>query len=211
VCNKRFGLVLAAIVAASTLAAPVLAADAPPSLGLVDVQAVLEGYEKTKRFTADLEAFGKQIDDQFATLSSVKLLDDNDRKELSALVTKPNATDKDKERIKALQDKETELAKQLADLAAKKEPTEQEKALMKELQDRSARAEEAITQTGQESQKQFNAKKDELTKEVRNDIVKAIEEVAKQKGLTFVVDKVAVLYGGTDITGAVLERLNKKK
>jgi len=208
---RFFGLGLATVVVVSVLAAPVLAADAPMTIGYVDVPTVFDGYEKTKKSKAELEAFGRDLDQQLQTLAAVKLLDDNERNELKQLAAKANPTDKDKERIKALQDRETQLAKELADLAAKKEPTEQEKARLKELQDRSAKAEEDLAQMGAESEKQFNAKRDDMTKAIRDDILKAISEVAKQKGLSVVVDKMAVLYGGTDITQAVLDKLNKKK
>jgi Skp family chaperone for outer membrane proteins len=55
----------------------------------------------------------------------------------------------------------------------------------------------------QSKQKSLEALKDSLRKKVEV----AIKDIAKQKKLTFVVDKQAMYYGGTDITNDVLNRI----
>lgn len=200
-----------AVMLAAVLIAPAHAADAPGSIGMVDVAAVFQGYERTTKSNGELEAFRSQLVKQLETLSEYRLLDDNESKELADLVRKPNPTEADKQKISALQEREKALDKELKELQAKKEPTEQEKARLKELQDRTAKADDNIAKLKDESEQQFDVKKNDLSEQIRADILKAIETVAKDKKLTVVVDKMAVLFGGTDVTDSVMEKLNGKK
>lgn len=54
-----------------------------------------------------------------------------------------------------------------------------------------------------EMQEKFNAKHAEIQKNIQGKIDAAVKEVADKKGLSLVVDKAAVLYGGVDITNEV--------
>jgi outer membrane protein len=207
---RRSGIVVAVLSIAVGLSAPAVAADAPFTAGFVDVQEVFSKYEKTAKSNSELEAFGNQLDAQLKALAQHKLLDDAEVKELQQLVVKADPTDKDRERLAALDEKQKGLDKELIDLQAKKEPTAQESARLKELQDKSTAADAALTKLSEEFEKQFGEKKNKLSEEIRNDILKAIEAVAKDKKLSLVLDKIAVLYGGTDITEPVISRLNKK-
>lgn len=51
----------------------------------------------------------------------------------------------------------------------------------------------------------------ELTNKLLEDVKKAIEKVAKKKGLAVVLDKQSVFYGGVDITDEVIEELKKNE
>ena len=52
---------------------------------------------------------------------------------------------------------------------------------------------------------------DEMTKKLQQDIVRAVDSVAKDLGIDVVLDKQVVITGGVDITDMVLSKLNKKK
>ncbi len=181
------------------------------TIAYVDVQKVFQDYEKTAASNKTLEDLGKKLDSQLQALAQHKLLSEAERNQLLDLVGKDNPTDKDKEAIKALADRQKALEQELQTLQQKNPPTDQEKARLKELMDTSTKTDEQLAKLSDEFEKQFNAKKDELSKIIRDDILAAIEAVAKDKKITVVVDKIAVLYGGTDITQPVLDRLNKKK
>jgi len=56
--------------------------------------------------------------------------------------------------------------------------------------------------------KEVQAKREELTKTITTSLDTAIKTVAEAKKLSLVIAKEAVLYGGTDITNEVLEKLN---
>jgi outer membrane protein len=205
---RSLGVVLATVALAAVAIGPAFSAD--QSVGFVDVQKVFSDYSKTKTANTELEALGKQLDVELTALSLHKLLNDTERKQLVDLVTKPTPTDKDKEQLKALDDREKALEQELQGLQSKNPPSEAEKARQKELSDVAAKSDEYIAKRSAESEKQFNDAKDAKSKLIRDDIVKAIDTVAKDKKLTLVIDKIAVLYGGTDVTQPVIDNLNKK-
>lgn len=51
---------------------------------------------------------------------------------------------------------------------------------------------------------------DKKMQEIRNDIMKASEITAKAMGIDIVLDKQAIVSGGTDLSDKVIEQLNKK-
>lgn len=57
--------------------------------------------------------------------------------------------------------------------------------------------------------RQFNQKRTSIEKDMEDQVTSAVKSVASQKGLSLVVDKSAVLYGGTDITKEVTDALNQ--
>ena len=58
-------------------------------------------------------------------------------------------------------------------------------------------------------QQQFNQKRTAIEKDMEDQVTGAVKSVASKKGLSLVVDKSAVIYGGTDITKEVTDALNK--
>ena len=59
-------------------------------------------------------------------------------------------------------------------------------------------------------QQQFVQKREELLGGLDKDIRAAVEQVAKDRGITVVLDRTVVLYGGTDLTDAVVAKLTGK-
>ena len=58
-------------------------------------------------------------------------------------------------------------------------------------------------------QQQFNQKRTSIEKEMADQVTGAVKSVASKRGLSLVVDKAAVIYGGTDITKDVSDSLAK--
>ena len=58
-------------------------------------------------------------------------------------------------------------------------------------------------------QQQFNQKRQAIEKDMDDQVTGAVKSVASKKGLSLVVDKSAVIYGGTDITKEVSDSLSK--
>lgn len=196
------------------LVAPSFAADPSPSassIGAVDVPAVFDGYSKTQKSNDELQAYSNKLMAKLQTVKDNSYLTDAEAEEFITLLDKSAPTPQDTARIKALEDLSASREKELTTLQVKSNLSDTEKARQKELQAMASASDERLAKENDESKKEFDAKKEEMSEAIRQDIVKAIETVAKQKNLTLVVDKVAVLYGGTDITQAVLDTLNKKK
>lgn len=59
-------------------------------------------------------------------------------------------------------------------------------------------------------QERLAQKQEELLAPIEQSIQAAIKKVADKKGLAVVIDKVAVIYGGQDITQEVIAELGKK-
>lgn len=62
----------------------------------------------------------------------------------------------------------------------------------------------------QQCQLRLAQKQEELLEPIRNSVDAAIKKVADKKGLAVVIDKIAVIYGGQDITQDVIAELGKK-
>jgi len=58
-------------------------------------------------------------------------------------------------------------------------------------------------------QQQIFEKRNELLGGLDKELRQAVETVAKQAGLTVVLDRAVVLYGGTDLTDAVIQLIKK--
>ena len=62
----------------------------------------------------------------------------------------------------------------------------------------------------QQSQQRLMQKQQELVEPIEQSIKDAIKKTADSKGLSVVIEKSAVAYGGQDITQDVISKLNKK-
>jgi outer membrane protein len=59
-------------------------------------------------------------------------------------------------------------------------------------------------------QQQFIEKREELFSGLDKEVRQAVEKVAADEGISIVLDRTVVLYGGTDLTDAVLAQISKK-
>lgn len=59
-------------------------------------------------------------------------------------------------------------------------------------------------------QERLAQKQQELLDPIKNSVDAAIKKVADKRGLAVVIDKMAVIYGGQDITAEVISELGKK-
>lgn len=70
---------------------------------------------------------------------------------------------------------------------------------------------EQKNQLFQQIQEELNKKQEALFKSVKDKVDDAVGSVASTKGLSIVIDKRAVLYGGQDITDQVSKKLSESK
>ena len=62
----------------------------------------------------------------------------------------------------------------------------------------------------QQTQQRLQQKQQELIEPIQKNIEDTVKKVAEQKGLSVVIDKNAVVYGGQDITQDVVNKVAKK-
>ena len=96
-------------------------------------------------------------------------------------------------------------------------PKANEALKVEQEQDKQQFTEKSATLSDQEKQalsrqlgQQIEQKRRELLKPIAENINAAIKEIADEKGLSIVVGKGSVIYGGTDITEDVLNKINGK-
>lgn len=94
-------------------------------------------------------------------------------------------------------------------LEAQQKIQEASDATQKEFNEKSANmSEEEKSKLFGEMQQQLMTKREEIQKGLSDKVDAAVKSVADGRGLTLVVDKRAVLYGGVDITGDVAKKLS---
>jgi len=113
---------------------------------------------------------------------------------------------------KEIANAEVELKKE--EEAFKKEYEERKKKLDEAQQ--AGKTKEELDQLQKDFEEELKPLKDKLdtlnkrlTEELQGKIVKAVEKVAKKLGIDLVMDKQAIITGGTDLTTLTLTELNK--
>ena len=97
----------------------------------------------------------------------------------------------------------------------KKDYDVKEAEVMKAIREGKSQAEidkmkESIKSELEPKQKQLQEFNERSTAKIRDEIVKATQVVAKDVGLTMVLDQKVFITGGIDLTDLVLKKLNKK-
>lgn len=151
-----------------------------------------------------VEGFRRELDIR----ASHRLLGEDEIKELVRLRSKSPLTDADRTRIDELERISKQRDEELNALSNKAELTEQERARLKELRDLANRNDANGRTLAEDYSQQIEQRKAQLSDKITADLKDAIARVAQAKGLATVVDKIAVLYGGVDITDDVIKALN---
>ena len=104
--------------------------------------------------------------------------------------------------------KSKQLDEEFNSLVQKADLTEAERQRQVELRNNRNRNEQNFKNLQEDYLDQLEKRKNELSSKITEDIRQAIEKVAQQQGLATVVDKIAILYGGKDVTDEVIKVLN---
>jgi outer membrane protein len=199
---------LAALIIGAASAAPASAAAEPPQFGVVDMERVADEYRQMRELNQQFQDFQRDQERQLQDKHKTRLLTEAERQEYADLSASAAPTDANKKRVQELEALSGTREQRLLELRQKKERTAEEEAeaaqwgviyetSMGELQSLQA-----------ELQASRLAKFEELSKVVADNVTNAVKSVAQEQKLTLVVRKDAVLYGGADITEAVLTKLN---
>ncbi len=98
------------------------------------------------------------------------------------------------------------VANEFPDMKAMRQQLEKETAAMQQEYDRNAASlsQEEKVKLFQQYQTKLDRKKETLVSAALAKVVQVTGDVARKQGLTVVLEKQSVLYGGTDITDAVI-------
>jgi Skp family chaperone for outer membrane proteins len=193
----------------SALTAAPRNANASLPLGFVDIKKVFNDAPAAQLAVRQAEQLKSQLQGELTLMQETLALPEAEQKQLRELMEKKNPTDADKAKITELRGRTARLAEEQRSLQTKANASEAERARLKELTDLFMSAETRLQSEMENRQTQLNQKGDELMNSLQEKILKAVEESAREQGLSMVVDKQARLFGGVDITSNVVGRLKK--
>jgi Skp family chaperone for outer membrane proteins len=210
--RKTAWMALAIISAAVVLGSAAIAADTVPKIGMVDVAKIGRDAPRIKQYEEQREAKLAELSQKLDVRNQNLMLDENLVKELIDLKLKGTAaTDKDKARIAELEKTEKDRDSELKRLQGTQNPSDKDKATLKELQDMQAKSKATGDALEKDYINQMQTKTQELNEKAKTDMQEAVNKVAEAKGLTLVLVKDAVMFGGgLDITDDVIAKLDRK-
>lgn len=200
------GFFVLGVIGSGALAAP--ANDA--KIGVVDSQKVYKEAPRIKQYQEQLDGFKKTLSDKLELRAQNLMLNAQEMDELLTLKTKESPTDADKKRITDLTDIERKKDDELKSLQQVTTPTDQQKARLKELMDIQQKSKDTGAALLTDYDNQYKSKMQELQGKIDGELQAAVAKVADSKGLTLVLDKAAVMIGGTDISDAIIAALDRK-
>ena len=138
------------------------------------------------------------------------MLTDAERQEFVDLSAMGAPTEARTQRLKELRELSDEREQRLLELGKKDECTEEETAERQELEARYEARMAELAALQAEMKASRVGKYEELSKLVADGVDNAIKAAAEEQKLALVLRKDSVMYGGVDITEAVLAKLNAK-
>lgn len=216
--RKTLVITAVTVLAAFVLNGSVFAADAKASaavFGCVDMEAVFNASQRKKDNEVKFQAFVGQMQQKVDLRQKNKLLTVDEFTQLADLSTKANATDAEKARIAELLNLAKTRDQEFQALEQKKDATDPDKARLAVLHDQVAVSDQALKDDATKYADDIAQMRDSLSQEVKVEINKAVESIAKDKGLSVVFNKTAgdvilVVYTSVDITSDVIQKMAKK-
>jgi Skp family chaperone for outer membrane proteins len=186
-----------------------------PATGIVDIESVYGQSGLKSKLEGDLQSLKTQLEQKLELRNNNGLLSPDEFKQLADLTAKPSPTADDTKKIQELNKAEADREQDLTTLQQKQGATDAEKDRLKALTAQMAKAAEVWKAEKDADEESFRDKQIEMKKQAIQQIETEVTAVAKQKGLTLVLNKtngdmVFVAYSSNDITDAVVQRMNKK-
>jgi Skp family chaperone for outer membrane proteins len=181
-----------------------------PKWGVIDMERLAIEYQEMQRLNQEFQDFQRGQEIELQEKHTARLLTDAESQEFADLSAMGAPTDVRTQRLTELRGLSDEREQRLLELRKKDECTEEEAAERQELEARyeARMAELAALQAKMKASRV--AKYEDLSKLVADSVDNAIKAVAEEQKLTLVLRKDSVMYGGVDITEAVLAKLNAK-
>ncbi|MFB3883226.1 MAG: OmpH family outer membrane protein [Armatimonadota bacterium] len=198
---------VAVVFAASAPSAWAAAAEAP-KFGVVDMEQLGRDYRQMQELNQQFQDFQAEQESRLKQSYDTRLLTEAEAQEYSDLTSTAAPTEANRNRLKELQGLSATREQRLQDLQTKQERTPEDEAEMKQWNDLYQQRMGELTTLRNQLEKSRQERFDELNKIITDSVNNAIREVAEAQKLPIVVRKEMVLYGGEDITSAVLLKLN---
>lgn len=178
------------------------------NIGLVDISRIGQEYTNLIEKNKDLENLLAARKAELEIRQSYRLLTEEEMQELLKLLALKEPTPEQKSRAQELADLSQKRDAELLALDTKENLTPEEKGRRSELR----QIQTAAAQKTEELAAAYAAEMQQERQKIEGNVVQAVRnavtEVATELGLAIVFDKDAILFGGTDITDRVLQKLN---
>ena len=183
-------------------------------IGKLDGERVFKEYKLYQQLNEELQAMGRQLINQYdVRRRRYPLLLDEEYNQLAALQQKrqQNAiSPAEKTTLDKLEKLSDERDRELAELEGKGQLSTQENDRWRELLGIRNQANQMLRDQWERIQKSGEERARDIEQKLTAEIRTAVEEVAKQQGLSVVLQSEVVVFGGIDITDATLEILNNR-
>ncbi len=203
------------IVASLTVAHGDNPASPPMKIAIVDISKVRSNYKLLVDYAKVVDAKKAAYDSTINVYKSNPLLSPQDQATLAALTLKSTTpaglTPSEKTQMTQLtaqSQNALQLFQKLQTATASSLSAQDKQTLTNDVQMESS-TETYLQSLHDQTVKDINAATDAKIQEAATNLKAAVATVAKEQGYTVVLDTQAVLFGGTDITNAVLKVLNK--
>lgn len=202
-------LSLAGLFAISSVAARPVSAQATLPIGSVDVAKIQSGYAKRAQLEKTVADLNFKLSSQLKTLSASDMLNKDQLQQLAALLAKQTLTDPEKAKVAELQNASARDSQELTALQQKANPSDDDKKRLGVLAAQKQAAQDAMQQIVDGYNEQFKLETQKVSDQFTELVKSTVAAVAKDKGLTVVLDSQLAIYCANDITDEVLKRLNK--
>ncbi len=184
----------------------------PPAaakVAFVDISTVSSEYEALQEKDAELKAWLAGQGDYLLSLQDFIFLSEDNFNEALAIIDLPRPIPADEvERLKELAALSAQKEKLFLELESKSPRTTEEADKFSVLREgRNARLQQ-LAQLEATINQQYQERITTAREELMRNVEKAIAEYAQENGYEMVLDQAFVLYGGDDITWAIIDRLN---
>jgi Skp family chaperone for outer membrane proteins len=205
--QQQVWVITAVCLLSLVLAGAVSAAAPAAKLGKVDMARVAQEYQQMQTLNTQFQEFQSTQERQLRDKYTGRVLTDAEVQELTDLCAAA-PTEENNKRITELQGFSGTREKRIEELRAKAPRSAEEEAEFKQWDGLMQQRLTALTAFKTELEATRKAKYDELTKIITDNVDAAMKVVAESQKLDLILTKDAVIYGGIDVTDAVLEKLN---
>jgi len=206
---KKFAFaVVAGVVLVVATGAAALAAAPASDFGVVDIEQVYASHPRLQELNQRFTEFRQQQEAQLQRMYQTRLLTDEEQREFMDLLEMGAPTEAREARLAELAQLSAQRERRLAELGQNENRTAEEEQEYTGLEQTHTRRVAELTNLQLTLEQTVSDKHDELWGVVADSVAAAVQAVAEEQSLTLVLQKEAVLYGGVDITDAVVARLS---
>ncbi len=208
----NFGRV-AAVIATAILALGAVApshAQAGMRVGYIDIDDVYNRSDTKKANDDKLQDLSKSLNTRLGSLDDAALLPSATWQQLKTLLEKPKPTADDTSQINAIQNQIKSLDTELKTLQQTTSPTDAQRNRLNELTGNGTANQGNLQNAKNDYEREFAKMQMDLQDQAIAAIKKAADQVAKAQHLDVILNKAALIAGGTDVTEDVVKQINKK-